>query len=77
MNSDNKFGKCCKCPARMSDSRIYTNYSLNSNLVSHIKKVNKLKNDTEFRHFLQKNSNTMMKNERVFLKKKKCDFSKK
>ena len=25
MNSDNKFGECCKCPAKMNDSRIFTN----------------------------------------------------
>lgn len=26
MNSNNKFGKCCNCPAIMSDSRLFTNW---------------------------------------------------
>jgi hypothetical protein len=26
MNSNNKFGKCCNCPAFMSDSRLFTNW---------------------------------------------------
>jgi hypothetical protein len=26
MNSNNQFGKCCNCPAFMSDSRLFTNW---------------------------------------------------
>lgn len=26
MRSNNKFGKCCNCPALMSDSRLFTNW---------------------------------------------------
>ena len=26
MNSNNRFGKCCNCPALMSDSRLFTNW---------------------------------------------------
>jgi hypothetical protein len=26
MNSNNKFGKCCNCPAFMNDSRLFTNW---------------------------------------------------
>jgi hypothetical protein len=26
MKSNNKFGKCCNCPALMSDSRLFTNW---------------------------------------------------
>jgi hypothetical protein len=26
MNSNNTFGKCCNCPAFMSDSRLFTNW---------------------------------------------------
>ena len=26
MNSNNKFGKCCNCPAFMDDSRLFTNW---------------------------------------------------
>ncbi len=78
MNSDNKFGECCNCPAQMNDGRQFTNYMLNSKLVSYIKEVNGIKNDTELRHFLQNNGNTIRKNESTFLEKnKKCDLSKK
>jgi hypothetical protein len=78
MNSDNKFGECCNCPAKMNDGRLHTNYMLNSKLVSYIKEVNGIKNDTDFRRFLQNNGNTIRKNENDFIEKnKKCDFSKK
>ena len=30
MNGDNRNGKCCKCPANMSDGRLFTDYSLNN-----------------------------------------------
>ena len=45
MNSDNKFGECCKCPALMNDSRLFTNYLLNSKLNTYIKKVNGITDD--------------------------------
>jgi len=78
MNSDNKLGECCNCPAKMSDGRLHTNYMLNSKLVSYIKEVNGIKNDTEFRHFMQKNGTAIINKEREFLKKNKtCDFYKK
>ena len=78
MNFNNKFGECCQCPALMSDGRLYTNYMLNSSLVSYIKEVNGLKNDTEFRHFLQKNGNDILKKEKTFLEKNKiCNFENK
>ena len=77
MNCDNKFGECCNCPAKMNDGRLHTNYMLNSKLVSYIKEVNGLKNDNEFRHFLQKNGTSILNKERDFLKNNKvCDFSK-
>ena len=75
MNSDNKFGECCKCPAKMNDSRIFTNYLLNSKLESYVKQVNGITDDNEYRVFLQKNASTIMNNERTFLSvNKRCDF---
>lgn len=75
MNSDNKFGECCKCPARMSDSRLFTNYLLNSKLVTFIKKVNGIKTDHEFRLFMQQNGDKIMDKEReFFLTEKRCNF---
>ena len=48
MNSDNKFGECCKCPAKMNDSRIFTNYLLSSKLESYVKQVNGITDDNEW-----------------------------
>jgi len=76
MNSDNKFGECCKCPAKMNDSRIFTNYLLSSKLESYVKQVNGITDDNEYRVFLQKNASTIINNERTFLSiNKKCDFA--
>ena len=78
MNGDNKFGECCTCPAKMSDGRLFTNYLSTSKIVSHIKKVNNLNDEHEYRLFLQKNAESVLKNEKEFLRKNKtCDFSKK
>lgn len=77
MNSDNKFGECCNCPAKMSDARLFTNYMSTSQITAHIKETNNIKDEHEYRLFLQKNGNTIMANERDFLRKNKmCDMSK-
>ena len=75
MNSDNQFGECCKCPAKMDDDRLFKNYLLNSQLNSYIKKVNGVKSENEYRTFLQKNATKIMENERDFsVTNKVCDF---
>ena len=75
MNSDNKFGECCKCPALMDDSRLFTNYLLNSKLNSYVKKVNGISDDNMYRLFLQKNGSKILNNERRFMSvNKKCNF---
>ncbi len=75
MNSDNQFGECCKCPAKMNDNRLFCNYLLNSKLNSYIKKVNDVKNHNEYRTFLQNNASKIMDNERKFSTTHKlCDF---
>ena len=75
MNSDNLYGECCKCPGKMNDSRLFTNYLLNSKLITFIKKVNNLKTDHEFRLFMQKNGEKIIEKEREFLQtEKKCNF---
>ncbi len=76
MNSDNKFGECCKCPALMDDSRLFTNYLLNSKLNSYVKKVNGITDDNMYRLFLQKNGSKIMNNERTFMStNKRCNFA--
>tara|TARA_B100000242_G_C42692848_1_gene324330 strand:+ start:29 stop:289 length:261 start_codon:yes stop_codon:yes gene_type:complete len=75
MNSDNKFGECCKCPAKMDDSRLFTNYLPNSKLNSYVKKVNGITDDNMYRLFLQENGEKIMENERKFLdENKRCNF---
>ena len=76
MESNNKFGKCSKCPAFMDDSRLFTNYLPNSKLNTYITKINNITNNDEYRIFLQKNASKIMDNEKKFIENnKKCTFS--
>ena len=75
MESNNKFGKCSKCPAFMDDSRLFTNYLPNSKLNTYITKINNITNNDEYRVFLQKNASKIMENEKKFIEdNKKCTF---
>lgn len=75
MESNNKFGKCSKCPAFMDDSRLFTNYLPNSKLNTYITKINNITNNDEYRIFLQKNASKIMENEKKFIQdNKKCSF---
>lgn len=76
MYSDNKFGKCCGCPAQMSDKRLFTNYLENIRLNQMIKQNNGIYNNHDYRLWLQKNALTLMKNELSFNEHhKKCNFT--
>ena len=48
MESNNKFGKCSKCPAFMDDSRLFTNYLPNSKLNTYITKINNITNNRRY-----------------------------
>ena len=75
MESNNKFGKCSKCPAFMDDSRLFTNYLPNSKLNTYITKINNITNNDEYRVFLQKNASKIMENEKKFNEdKRECSF---
>ena len=75
MESNDKFGKCSKCPAFMDDSRLFTNYLPNSKLNTYITKINNITNNDEYRIFLQKNASKIMENEKKFIEdNKKCSF---
>lgn len=75
MESNNKFGKCCKCPAFMDDSRLFTNYLSNSKLNTYISKINNISDSDQYRIFLQKNASKIMENEKNFIiDNKKCNF---
>ena len=75
MESNNKFGKCSKCPAFMDDSRLFTNYLPNSKLNTYVSKINNITNNDQYRIFLQKNASKIMENEKKFIEdNKKCSF---
>ena len=78
MNSDNKFGKCCNCPALMSDGRFMTNYLSTQKIVTNLKEMNNITDENEFRLYLQKNAVNIIKSQKEYnLKNNNCDFSKK
>jgi len=62
MNSDNKFGISCNCHAIMTDSRFLTNWSSSKNHnIELMKKLNT--NDfSEYRAYLQNNTDNIIKN---------------
>jgi hypothetical protein len=75
MESNNKFGKCSKCPAFMDDSRLFTNYLPNSKLNTYVTKINNINDNDQYRIFLQKNASKIMENEKKFIEdNKKCSF---
>lgn len=75
MESNNKFGRCSKCPAFMDDSRLFTNYLPNSKLNTYVTKINNITNNDQYRIFLQKNASKIMENEKKFNEdNKKCSF---
>ncbi|AYV79826.1 MAG: hypothetical protein Faunusvirus59_2 [Faunusvirus sp.] len=55
---DNKFNSCCKCPARMQDARIFTNYLPKRSTDEYIRIANNLPQDDNhaYRICLQKNA---------------------
>ena len=76
MNSDNRFGLCCSCPARMSDGRIFTNWTSAERINYYVQMANNIYDSTDYRLFLQKNGARIMAGERVFLdNQKRCNFN--
>lgn len=76
MNSDNRFGICCNCPARMSDGRIFTNWLSDERLNYYIQSANDIYDSTDYRLFLQQNAARIMAGERMFLdNSKRCNFN--
>lgn len=74
MNSDNIYFNN-KCPARMNDSRIFTNYMPNKKTLDYINKINCLTDHNSTRYFLQSNAETIINNElNFFMNEKKCNF---
>jgi hypothetical protein len=78
MNADNKFGKCCGCPAMMSDKgRLFTNYLDNTRLNVIIKQKYGIYNNHDYRLMLQTYGNKFIMDERAYNNQtKRCDFNK-
>jgi hypothetical protein len=76
MNSDNKFGKCCKCPARMSDGRIFTNWMPRKRLNEFLRISSETgPSSHEYRTYLQNKGEELIKSEVTYLEEqKKCKF---
>jgi len=55
MNSNNKFGKCCNCPAFMSDSRLFTNWETSKTFNYNLGLELNTNTNTEYKEFLIKN----------------------
>jgi len=53
MNLDNKFGECCKCPAKIQDGRIYTSYVPRRDYNTNIMKEVKASDSHQYRSILQ------------------------
>ena len=61
MNSDNKFGQCCGCPALMNQSRDLTLWSSSRNYNNNMMKKMGTTNSNDFRAALQNNAESMIK----------------
>lgn len=62
MNSNNKFGICCKCPAISNITREFTVWSSSRIYNYDLMKKNKLNNANSFRSLLQSNGEDIIKN---------------
>jgi len=62
MNSDNKFGTCCSCPALISDSRNLTSWKSSRTYNAELMQKLTLTNSTDFRFNLQNNAEQYIKN---------------
>ena len=52
---DNKFGKCCKCPARMDSMRQYTEYESQNVIMADVMKKKGFKTIHEYNEWLEIN----------------------
>ena len=63
---DNRFWPL-HCPAKMADGRHSTNYMNPRVFNQKIREINNIGSSSEYRHFLQKNAEQIMDNERKFI----------
>ena len=75
---DNKKGKCCGCPAQMSDGNFVTNHQSARNYINNqMKKKKGINNHHSYRSYLQKNSDQILaKQTKSFEENLRCNFFK-
>ena len=56
------------CPAKMSDRRFTTYYNSTNELTREIQVINHIPSSNQFRTFLQNNAQTIMNNERAYIR---------
>ena len=61
MELNNKFGKCCSCPALMSDGRLFTSYVPHKEHNNSLMKQLGVSNSIEYKTVLQNNGETIRK----------------
>lgn len=61
MELNNKFGKCCSCPALMSDGRLFTSYVPHKEHNNKLMKQLGVSNSIEYKTVLQNNGETIRK----------------
>lgn len=63
-----------QCPALMSDGRLFTDYRMPTRREEHIKYMNGVTRNDDYRMFLQQNAETIMDREWDSMKQKKSCF---
>jgi hypothetical protein len=64
-----------ECPAMMSDGRLFTDYRSSVRTNEHLKRINGIKRDDEYRLFLQNNAKKIMDNQWATMRKYKSCWS--
>jgi len=77
MNSDNRYGKCCNCPARMSYGGYFTIYTPSQTYNELLKKEYGIVDEHKYRLFLQTNGTKVMSDDLIYSENNySCKFNK-
>ena len=73
LNLDNKYGKCCNCPALMGDQgRSITDYRSSKLADQLLMEKYKINDSNAFRDYIQKNALAYMKGEKIKIQGELC-----
>jgi len=71
-NLNNKFGKCCNCPALSSGDQYFTNYVSSRLYNNELQKKLNINNSHAYRLSLQSNASKYMSEENIKISSDKC-----